>query len=426
MARSARILAPVVRLIAIALTAALLAPAPARAGDFSIDWDKGGGTGAGIHFTPSSSSSSGGSSSQSSSWQDDSYFRYEQARRREQEKAAEELKRKQEEEARRREAERKLEEQIAQTHQVQRVMRLRRQLAELRERRDAAANDPQVVAKLVEGLPQFDDLWSRQGREHNRVLERLERELDHIQVPPPTIRYIPRALFLGWTATPGQALAMQKAKAHSPFDGGTYSSIYGFAAPNPIADIPRVALDHLLMGYELPTPERDLERVMAQLKGATVGELVAHSNGAAIAEAMIRHGDLKVHTLRILGGDGSLMNLEALDRLATEKKMQIYVYANAGDVVPMISLGWQLRAAVDHLVDPASFDLTQERVDAHGFVYTVLGFGHPRSPPWTNRLHVMLLSTPWPSSTPGNLKRNHVYDTYYGLLNAMRLLAHRP
>jgi hypothetical protein len=414
------------RLFAIALFLTLLLAAPAHAGSFSIDWDKGGGTGFGIHFEPSSHSSDSSSGWQSRSSQDDAFFQYEQARRAEQERAAKELAEKEAEEARRREEERKLEEQIQQTGQVQRVLQLRRQLADLRAKHHAAVDhDMPIAAKLVEDLPQFDALWIQQSRDHDRLLAKIAHGLDHIQVPSPTVRHISHALFLGWTATPDDALAMQTQQAHSPFDGRRYESIYGFALPSPVVDIPRVALDHLLLGYGLPTPEANLERVEAQLKGASIDELVAHSNGAAIAEAMIGHGDLHVKTLRILGGDGALMNLESLDRLAKTHQMQIYVYANAGDVVPMTSLGWSLRAAVDHLVDPASFDLTQEHVDAHGFVYTVLGFGHPSSPPWSDHLHVVMLSTPWTSLSLENVKRNHVYESYYGLLNAMRLLGPR-
>jgi hypothetical protein len=358
-------------------------------------------------------------------WRPSTYVQYEQARYQQQEEQRAARLKQEEAEKERLAKMRELEEELAQVQQAEKVIRIREKLRELEKAQDKTLNhDLRLKGELVDELPKFNNLLIYEKHDYDDLLRKLSHEMNHIHVPSPMEgrRYIPRVLFLGWTGTPEEALEMQQQQAKDPFNGLAYNAVYGFALPSTAVDFGRVLLDHFLLSFNLPTPESELERTLAQLKGATIGELVVHSNGAAIAETMIENGMINVQTLRILGGDGSLMNLESLDNIADRNYTQVYVYANAGDPVPMAPLGWSIRGAVESLSNPQSFDLAEEHVDVHDFTYAVLGL---EPPSWSSNLHVTLLSTPWNPLNPSNVVRNHVYSTYYGLLNAQRIVESR-
>lgn len=405
------------RLIAVALLFVFIAFIPAFPADFSTDFD---GTGTGdvieVNYPPPPPARR---------WYPTTYVRYEQTRYQQQQQQEAQQEEQAKEEAEREAEERRLQDELRNTQNAERVRQLLAQLRQVRARRDAALDhDLPVKAEIVEKLPQFE-MERRQAEEwHNQLLRKLSHEMNEIEVPLPASyrRYIPRVLFLGWTGTPDEALEMQTRRAKDPFDGVPYNSVFGFALPGIGVDAIRVVMDHFLLEKLYPTPEKNLERALSQLQGATIGELVVHSNGAAIAETMLDNDYFRVKTLRILGGDASLMNLEALNRLAKEKNIDIYVYANAGDVVPLAPTGWSLRGLAESLMNRASFDISRENVAPNSFAYQVLGFNSPK---WSDNLHVQLLSTPWNPLNPANIVRNHVYDTYYGLLNARRLVAER-
>ena len=68
--------------------------------------------------------------------------------------------------------------------------------------------------------------------------------------------------------------------------------------------------------------------------------LTAHSNGATIAEALVRQGVITVDELNIVGGDRSLANVSELqDLLDSGKVKRVRVWINPGDPVPSISSG---------------------------------------------------------------------------------------
>jgi hypothetical protein len=49
-----------------------------------------------------------------------------------------------------------------------------------------------------------------------------------------------------------------------------------------------------------------------QLKGATIDELVRHSNGYAIAQILMATGFIHVETLHVLGGDAAVTDVDSL------------------------------------------------------------------------------------------------------------------
>ena len=49
-----------------------------------------------------------------------------------------------------------------------------------------------------------------------------------------------------------------------------------------------------------------------RLKGATIDELVCHSNGCAIAQVLMATGFIHVKTLHVLGGDAAVTDVDSL------------------------------------------------------------------------------------------------------------------
>jgi hypothetical protein len=155
---------------------------------------------------------------------------------------------------------------------------------------------------------------------------------------------------LGTFDTPEVAAEM-KADPHvvDPFTGARYSEIMAFglseASPLQLAGMSkealRVTLDHFLANFDMLSPAT--ERQVRKLYGVRVHELVVHSNGATIAEALIRRGWMQVDELRILGGDRSLNNLAGLRQLSADKHMRISVYALDHNVIPEIPVRWSIR-----------------------------------------------------------------------------------
>jgi hypothetical protein len=96
----------------------------------------------------------------------------------------------------------------------------------------------------------------------------------------------------------------------------------------------RVFLDHLANGnYSLDTPQgRD---AVKRLAGKEFDRLIAHSNGATITEALINNDIIKVDELNIVGGDRSMVNGNAYQKLLDSGKVKrIVVWINVNDPVP--------------------------------------------------------------------------------------------
>jgi hypothetical protein len=96
----------------------------------------------------------------------------------------------------------------------------------------------------------------------------------------------------------------------------------------------RVGGDHLTIGEtSLGTPQA--QQAMEQLKGKEFDRLVAHSNGASIAEGLIRNDAIRVDELHVVGGDRSAANGQALQQLIDSGKVKrVVVWINEGDPIP--------------------------------------------------------------------------------------------
>lgn len=96
----------------------------------------------------------------------------------------------------------------------------------------------------------------------------------------------------------------------------------------------RVVLDHMTRGeFSLITPQA--RTVIEKLAGKEFDRLIAHSNGASVAEALINNDIIKVHELNVVGGDMSLMNRNAYQQLVDSGKVErVVVWINLNDPVP--------------------------------------------------------------------------------------------
>ncbi|MFI5148730.1 MAG: hypothetical protein ACHQRM_03290 [Bacteroidia bacterium] len=91
--------------------------------------------------------------------------------------------------------------------------------------------------------------------------------------------------------------------------------------------------NHFLATYNLNS-EFGKNMVM-ELNGTHFKRLIAHSQGAVVAEALIRAGVISVEELDVLGGDRCLLNVKGLNELiSTGKVKRILLWLNPGDVIP--------------------------------------------------------------------------------------------
>ncbi|MCF7976196.1 MAG: hypothetical protein K9N55_20420 [Phycisphaerae bacterium] len=115
----------------------------------------------------------------------------------------------------------------------------------------------------------------------------------------------------------------------------------------------RVLLDHMSQGdHSLTTPQG--QQAVRRLAGKEFDRLIAHSNGASITEALIRHDVIKVDELNIVGGDKSLLNGHAYQQLLDSGKVKrVVVWINVNDPVPGLTSIDQLNLA-ERSVDAAT------------------------------------------------------------------------
>lgn len=96
----------------------------------------------------------------------------------------------------------------------------------------------------------------------------------------------------------------------------------------------RVAGDHLHGGASsLASPQG--QAALTEISGKAFDRLVAHSNGATVAEALIRDDRIRVNELNIVGGDMSLLRKGEYQALVDSGKVKrVVVWVNANDPVP--------------------------------------------------------------------------------------------
>jgi hypothetical protein len=96
----------------------------------------------------------------------------------------------------------------------------------------------------------------------------------------------------------------------------------------------RVFWDHETAGeFSLATPQG--QAAIERLSGKEFDRLVAHSNGASVAEALIRKDIIKVNELNVVGGDKSLLREQEYQQLLDSGKVKrVVVWINLNDPVP--------------------------------------------------------------------------------------------
>jgi hypothetical protein len=388
-------------------------PAFSQSLSFSTDFD-GSGTGGSISIS-SYSSSSGNSyhphyyrpqSSSGNSYA--AYYAYEYQRYLQQQQEAEKR--------------RELMERIAEEKRINNLQRLQSLLGELDQLEGADVYHQyqlkyQVINELV---PQFNAEQQQAVRDRNSVLERLTYQMDHTHVPPPPgPRHYGRVFIGGLFYTQGNAARDKSLGLNDPFTGKAFDETLGFGS-NSAVDLARVTADHFLS--ELNRLSENMlggsaATQLQKLKGATIDELVCHSNGCAIAQVLIATGFVKVGTLRMLGGDAAIMDLDALHALHEKTGVTVAVYAVVGDPVPLVPTGWQIVAAMKKIGKPlVSFQNSQSLTDEALGLKARSGFT-PDAPIRVQLLTAPVSGEPW--------MQEHARDTYFGIVTAQRMMGVR-
>jgi hypothetical protein len=147
-----------------------------------------------------------------------------------------------------------------------------------------------------------------------------------------------------------QKAAEEARKNGKPGVGGAVVASFGTTIDGTISqglvEATRVVGDHVTQGQvSLNTPEG--QAAIAKLAGKEFDRLVAHSNGASVAEALIAENLIRVNELNIVGGDRSLLNGHAFQQLLDSGKVKrVVVWINVNDPVVWGTAPDQLRLAV--------------------------------------------------------------------------------
>lgn len=180
-----------------------------------------------------------------------------------------------------------------------------------------------------------DDLLADRDRLRAQVAK-LETEIEEFHIPlPPIPRHVHEAILLGMFGTKQEA-DLTALETVSPFSGKPPGAVFFSAGSDSMAaEALRVLLDNLTLGeYTLATPGG--KRLVERIRGTHFNRLMAHSNGATVAEALIRKGLIEVEELNIMGGDRSLVNGPGFqDLVASGKVKRVVVWVNPGDLVPI-------------------------------------------------------------------------------------------
>jgi hypothetical protein len=166
-------------------------------------------------------------------------------------------------------------------------------------------------------------------------LQRLMNEADRIKVPSPSgPRRIAEGMMLGLFDPEPEGKS--KYSLQSPLSGKAIESDDIFATTNAknVGEVIRGLMDnHYLGAYTLGSPFG--KELVRKLQGTHFEKLIAHSNGATIAEALIRRGVIQVEEFNIVGGDRSMINRFGLQELIESGKVKkIIVWINPGDIIP--------------------------------------------------------------------------------------------
>lgn len=271
----------------------------------------------------------------------------------------------------------------------------------------------EIKTRIIDSLSVFEQQQRIFRNKQNDLLRRISQSILDIKVPAPETPPVYKSvLFLGMYQTPEIARQAKKDGSKDPFTDTPYDDIFAFGSAETLKEIKRVTLDHFLGDINLLSTATFKE--LGVLRGATIENIVASSNGAKIAEVLIRTGFIKgVKTFRLLGGDGALMNLESLQQLASEKGIKIYVYATKDDFVPLTVTGWQILKMAEQLVGGR---LTQFD-NVKNLTYEVLGLKEAKAS-GQFKVQVELL---YYHSRSSDIFEPHWYSTYYAIIKGRQL-----
>jgi len=242
----------------------------------------------------------------------------------------------------------------------------------------ATGKDLATFHPPIASLPGLDEKTWMQVQERMIVSRNdLDREnsdirtkLEDLKVPvPSTYEHMHEGVILGANTDSGDARDMYD--TISPFSGKTPlemneaaenakkngikgvggAMVVSFGTPKDgslaqkAVEATRVLGDHVTVGQvSLNTPQG--KEAVAVLSGKEFDRLIAHSNGASITEALIQEDLIKVNELDIVGGDRSLLNGHAFQKLLDAGKVKrVVVWINVNDPVVWATAPDQLKLA---------------------------------------------------------------------------------
>lgn len=182
-------------------------------------------------------------------------------------------------------------------------------------------------------------------KERNLVMEEIAKRLDKVYVPPLPAESYDCVLFLGTGHSPEEAQAQSATYAN--FFGEPANAkfkVCAFGETGMLKDVVKRSIPDKIKAELFSSLTDKTMANAAPMFNSKINRLFAHSNGATVAEVLIREDYIKVKEFHILGGDCSASNLKALNKLANEKNMDIYVYINIGDPIPFIPSYHQLNS----------------------------------------------------------------------------------
>jgi len=244
-------------------------------------------------------------------------------------------------------------------------------------RATAAGKDPATFHPPIASLPGLDEKTWMQVQEKmiasrhelDRQNSDIRKQVKDLNVPIPiTYERYHEGVILGAGTDAGDAHSMittispfsgktplemneaaEKAKK-SGIEGVGGAMVVSFGTPKDgtpgrgAVEVTRVLGDHVTTGQvSLNTPEG--KQAVAALSGKEFDRLIAHSNGASITEALIQEDLIKVNELNIVGGDRSLLNGHAFQKLLDSGKVKrVVVWINVNDPIVSTALD-QLKLA---------------------------------------------------------------------------------
>jgi hypothetical protein len=271
--------------------------------------------------------------------------------------------------------------------------------------------DEATQIRVLDATPRFEAEQSRERSLYRSNLDDVIANVRKVNGAPP--QRCASLLLLGVGAD--DDVAAKDGALSNPFNGVPFGSkcAFGFAhGPEWLDLVTRGIPDHLFHSVDLLSPITHLS--LAKFPTVmTTPQLVVHSNGLMVAEALIRARRIVgVKELRVLGGDAVLMHLEDLQRLANDNGIMVKVYAIKSDPVPLTPTGWLLRRYAESLLTQVVSYNTNRNL-----AYGVLGL-YRRIADANANLQIELMDCPeqW------DLLKRHDYLSYRGILNGQRMM----